>query len=335
MPTGKRLALALSPRWLTEFVGDEGLARLREAYGECVDLPPDGAADAWRDALVGLRPDAALTCWGTPSIPIAAMPPLGIVAHTTGSVRGLVPREMIERGLLVTNWGPAAAPAVAECALLLVLACLRRLNAWSFVMHRERGWNTHPLGGDGIGLFGRRVGIHGFGNIARQFVRLAAPFGCDLRAYSAGVPDELFAEHGVMQAPSLEALFAESEVIVEVEALTPQTRGSVTEAMLRSLPDGAVFVNVGRGAVVDCRALERVAAEGRLQIGLDVYDPEPPPADSPLRGLPNVTLMPHVAGPTRDQRRACGARAVEALLRFAAGQPIDRPMSVEEYDRST
>jgi phosphoglycerate dehydrogenase-like enzyme len=242
---------------------------------------------------------------------------------------------MLERGLIVTNWGPAAAPAVAEAALLLVLACLRRLNAWSFVMHGERGWVGKPMNDSGVGLYGRRVAVHGFGNIARQFLRLIAPFGCDVTVYSEGVPSEVFVEHGVREAPSLAALFAGAEVVVDVEALNERTRGSVTEPLLRSIADGGVFVNVGRGAVVDERALERGAAEGRLQIGLDVYEKEPLPATSPLRGLANVTLTPHVAGPTRDQRRACGARAVEALCRFAAGEPVDRPVGLDEFDRST
>lgn len=335
-PATKRLVIALPQSWLDDFVGPDGVARLRAAFDDCVTLPAAvGEARRWADDVVAARPHAILSGWGTPPIPAAAMPPLAIVAHTAGSVRGLVTREMIARGLLVTNWGPAAAPAVAEAALMLVLACLRRLNHWSLVMHRDRGWGGLGSAESGVGLYGRRVAIHGFGNIARQFVRLISPFGCDVSAYSAGVPSTLFAEHGVRPAPSLEALFAGAEVLVEAEALTDASRGSVTEALLRSLAEGAAFVNVGRGAVVNERALERVAAEGRLQVGLDVYEREPLPASSPLRGLPNVTLTPHVAGPTRDQRRACGARAVEALCRFAAGEPIDRPIGVDEFDRST
>jgi phosphoglycerate dehydrogenase-like enzyme len=124
-------------------------------------------------------------------------------------------------------------------------------------------------------------------------------------------------------------------VVVELAAAIPENHHMVTEKHLRSMPEGAVFVNVGRGCVVDEQALIRVAREGRLQIALDVFENEPLPAGSPLRGLPNVTLLPHLGGPTRDRRRDCGALALRNLGTFLRGEPLNGAISLEVYDRST
>jgi phosphoglycerate dehydrogenase-like enzyme len=262
------------------------------------------------------------------------MPKTRYVAHLCGSVRNLVSREMIQRGLWVTNWGNIHAKPVAECALLLTLCTLRKTTRWTLAMHRDKLW-PHEALHQSCTLLGRRIGLHGFGGVARELIQFLKPFGCPISAYSTGVPDEFIRQHGATPAGSLKELFAQSDVLIEVEALTPQTRHSVTDELLRLLPVGASFVNVGRGAVVDEAALIQVAREGRLEIGLDVFEAEPVPTDSPLRGLPNVTLSPHIGGPTADMRRGCGARAVNNLLRFARGEKPEGLITPELYDRST
>ena len=231
-------------------------------------------------------------------------------------------------------WGALAAATVAEHALTLTLATLRRLSRWTRTLQVERGWRGPEIYG-GISLFGRRVGIHGFGCVARQLVKLLEPFGCDIAAYSHGVPHQLMAEFGVEACDSLEALFERSEVLVEAEALTAVSCRSVTADVLSRLPDGAAFINVGRGGVVDQEALVEAIRSGRLHAGLDVYELEPLPADSPLRSLQNVTLTPHVGGPTIDHRRRCGQRAIDSLKQYAAGEVPQGIITPEIYDRST
>jgi phosphoglycerate dehydrogenase-like enzyme len=108
----------------------------------------------------------------------------------------------------------------------------------------------------------------------------------------------------------MERLFSDNDIIVELAPLIPETVGTVTEAHLRLIRPGGVFINVGRGAVVDEAALLRVAAEGKIQVGLDVFTQEPLPKESGFRGLRNVTLTPHLAGPTTDRRRDAGGLAV-------------------------
>jgi len=143
------------------------------------------------------------------------------------------------------------------------------------------------------------------------------------------------AAHGIRRAASLEALFADNDIIVELAPLYPSTEGIVQEKHLRLIRPGGVFVNVGRGAVVDEAALLRVAQEGKIMVGLDVYGIEPLPVDSPFRGLRNVTLTPHIAGPTTDRRRDAGAFALENLSAYSGDRPLQAIVTPAVYDTST
>jgi phosphoglycerate dehydrogenase-like enzyme len=283
--------------------------------------------------LADTNPEILLACWKTPPLPTRLPSNLRYVCYVAGSVKKLVLREHIAAGLLVTNWGGSISRIVAEWALFHILSCLRRATYWTLAMHREGAWKDN--GTETASLFGRRVGLHGFGQIAREVVRLLQPFGCRISAFAPDVTSETEREFGVRPARSLEELFAENDIVVELAPLIDETRGVVTEKHLRLLKPGSVFVNVGRGAVVDEAALLRVAKEGKIMVGLDVFTVEPLPSDSGFRGLPNVTLTPHLAGPTTDRRRDAGAFAVANLKAYAEGRPLDAVITTGVYDTST
>ena len=259
--------------------------------------------------------------------------PLRYLCYLAGSVRKNVPRELVARGLVVTNWGDSIAGTVAECTLMLILMALRRASYWAIAMHREGAWKDGSTATQS--LVDRRVGLHGFGGISQKLVPMLRPFTNRIQTFSPRVPDEITARHGVDRVQSLEELFSTSDVVVELAAGTPENYHLVQEKHLRLIPEGGVFVNVGRGSVVDEAALARVAREGKIQIALDVFEQEPLPADSPLRGLPNVTLLPHLGGPTRDRRRDSGMLALKNLRAFLRGEPPEAVVTLEVYDRST
>lgn len=278
-----------------------------------------------------------VSAWQTPPLNGPLHPDhlqkLRYVCYLAGSVRKLVPRDLVGRGVLVTNWGNSIAATVAECTLMLILMALRRASHWAIAMHCEGAWKSSlPVTQS---LLGRRVGIHGFGTISQQLAPMLRPFTAAIQTYSPRVPDSILAEHGVRRCDSLEELFSTSDILVELAAATPENRHVVKEEHLRMLPDDGVFVNIGRGCVVDEAALVRVAREGKLQIALDVFEQEPLPADSPFRGLRNVTLLPHLGGPTRDRRRDAGALALENLRAFLNGGQQQAVVTLETYDRST
>jgi phosphoglycerate dehydrogenase-like enzyme len=149
------------------------------------------------------------------------------------------------------------------------------------------------------------------------------------------VPDAIFEAACVRRETSLERLFTENDVIVELEALTPETRQMVGRNLLERIRPGGIFVNAGRGKVVCQADLEEIAARGQIFFGLDVLEEEPLPADSPLRGLETVFITPHIGGPTPDRYSRCGEYALANLRAFYRGQPLRSVIGVAEYDRMT
>src|SRR5882724_6066400 len=333
-----RAIIALSDLEIADFLPGplwEELEKLLPGY-QRISLPLTGPKD-WEHLWRGAPADILISGWQTPSLNSTLQPvdlkQLRYICYLAGSVRKLVPRELIEQGLVVTNWGGSISPTVAECTLMLILMALRRASYWAMAMHRDGGWKDKDTFTQS--LLGRRVGIHGFGSISQCLVPMLRPFTSRIQAYSPSMPDAIFSGLGVKRLSSIEELFTESDVVVELAAATPENYHVVTERHLRMIPEGGVFVNVGRGCVVDEAGLLRVAREGRLQIGLDVFEQEPLAVDSPLRGLPNVTLLPHLGGPTRDRRRDAGALAVKNLRAFLRGEPLDAVVTLEVYDRSS
>ena len=328
------LLAVLTPYEAEHFFPEPLLADLRALFPDFRQLDPtDLSPAAFAEKLAAADPAILLTCWKTPLLPAVLPPRLRYVCYLSGSVKTLVTRAHLERGLLVTNWGGAISRVVAECALLHTLACLRRSTRWTLAMHQQGAWKNGLT--DAASLFERRVGIHGFGPVAREFIRLIRPFNCHVSVFAPDVDSTHEREFNLRRAPSLEALFANSDVLIELAPLIPATAGIVTEKLLRLLPPGAAFINVGRGGVVNETALIRVAREGQLLCGLDVFAHEPLAPDHPLRGLPNVFLTPHFAGPTSDRYPDATAHALRNLRAFTQGLPLEALVTPEVYDRSS
>lgn len=331
-----------SPRVLVALSADERQAFFPETSLESC-LPFAGAfkwseADSaanWADEIGRWKPDVIVGAWSTLPLPVPADGgiPVPYYCHLAGAVRKVVARELLQRGLIVTNWGNSMAHFVAEAALMLTLAGLRHLAGHQLSLHVAESWRGTPMLGSS--LFGRRIGLHGFGAIAREFVQLVQPFKPELESYDPFVESAVFARHGVTRAVSVGDLFARSDVLVECCALTEETRGSVTGDLLDRLPAGALFVNIARGQLVDEAALVERVRSGRLHAALDVFQQEPLPFDSPLRGLPGAVLMPHVSGNTRDSRMASARFALDNLRRYAVGQPLQAVVTLSNYDRMT
>lgn len=306
-------------------------------YSSAIERPAGQTPEGWADRLGELGASVLVSSWRTPSLRAfaqLALCPIKYVCHVTGSVRAIVPRDLLAQGLVVTNWGDQPAALVAEHALLLTLAALRNVRAWSECLHIASRAELEARIGTRT-LFGRRVGLHGFGAVARSLVKLLQPFGVEITAYSRGVPPECMAECGVKAAATLSELFSRVDVLVECEALTPATRGCVTREVLSCLPPDAVFVNVGRGAVVDEGALIELAASGRFRTATDVRTSEPIGPNSPWWSVPDALHSPHIAGPTRDRYRDLGAFALANIRRYFAGEKLSAVITPEIYDRST
>ncbi|EDY84701.1 D-isomer specific 2-hydroxyacid dehydrogenase, NAD binding domain protein [Verrucomicrobiia bacterium DG1235] len=331
--------LIVMTQWeIDTFLVDGRLEELKELISPCQVIDADSCSEEeWLGLLREANPEILVAGWKAKPLPESTLSDfasaLRYVCYLPGSVRKLVPRRLLEEGVLVTNWSGSISRTVAECALLLSLACMRRVAYWSHQMHDCGGWKNGTT--ETQSLFERRVGIHGIGSVAKALVPLLRPFTKSISSYSDGVPSEVFDACGVRQEASLERLFAENDVVIEAEALTPDRVRIVDEKLLSSMSKGSVFVNVARGALVDEEALYRVAAKGEIQVGLDVYSVEPLPEKHPFRGCRNIVLLPHLGGPSTDRRRDAADHSLENLRRYQRSESLLQPITLEVYDRST
>lgn len=239
----------------------------------------------------------------------------------TDAINALVPE-----GVTLCNAAGVHDTATAELAVSLALSRGRRLDVYA----RDQGaglWAPQW----GVGLADARVLIFGYGNIGRAIERRVRGFepASITRVASRARTDQLDGEPVELHATSeLLDLLRETDVLFIIAPLTTQTRGLINAEALATMPDGAMVVNAGRGPIVDTAALIAECASGRLQAALDVIDPEPVPADHPLRGTPNVLFSPHVGGYSNAfvPRRNALIRA--QLERFAAGEPLANVVTV-------
>ena len=302
----------------------------------CETNLPHDREDPFLDALKRNQAEVVLTCWGSPKLTLKvyqANPQLKYMCHAAGTVRPYVDRECIDSGLLVTNWGTVIARSVAEGALMMILSCLRRTTPIQFEIHLRKGWR--PKGLQNEGLFHQRVGLVGLGVIAQELVRLLAPFDCEVSAYSPHCPDQVFERLGVSRVTSLKGLFRNNRIISVHASNVPANYHTINAEVLGCLKDGGSLVNTARGAVINTDDLVTELKKGRIWAALDVFEEEPLPEDSPLRGLENCLLIPHMAGPTPDRRVDMGKLAVENIARYLSGEETIHRVTVEKYDLIT
>jgi D-3-phosphoglycerate dehydrogenase len=217
-------------------------------------------------------------------------------------------------GVPVANCAGANATSVAEWCVSATLAMLRATVEGDAAVRRGE-WPQTSLGGRE--LSGSRVGVIGMGAIGRRAAELFAAFGCPVQYWSRRRHDDAPAEWA-----ELDALLADSDVVVLVIALGTQTRNLLDAARLGRMKPGALLVNGARGDVVDEGALVAALDSGHLGgAALDVFSVEPIPADSPLRTAPRLLLSPHMAGSTVQAAMRIVGQSTANLTRVLDGLP--------------
>ncbi|WP_104165535.1 2-hydroxyacid dehydrogenase [Arthrobacter sp. SX1312] len=199
--------------------------------------------------------------------------------------------DLVGPGVAIATAAGVHAAATAELAVGLALASLRGIDD-AVRQQAEGRWHSarYP------GLADRRVLLVGVGGIGEEIRRRLETFEAIVtRVGSSARDDALGHVHG---SDELVRLAPEHDVVIVITPLTDATRGLIGAEVLAALPDGALVVNVARGAVVDTAALTREVLAGRLRAALDVVDPEPLPAGHPLWSAPGVIITPHVGGNT-------------------------------------
>jgi len=281
------------------------------------------------------KAEVCVTGWGCPSFDaeiLSKAPGLKMVAHTGGTVAPIVSPDLYDRGIAVISGNELYAESVAEGTVAYILAGLRRIPFYNNLVQRG-SWRDD--GCENKGILDRKVGIVGFGAIARKLVPMLQPFRADVRVHCKYLSDDECMSYGMTRAGSLEELFSSCDIVSLHLARTPETYHVINKNLLEHMPDGALLINTARGSVVDEQALAGELRTGRIHAVLDVFEEEPLPANSPLRGLDNVILIPHMGGPTGDRRERVSLALVDDIKRFLAGEPLRHAIGREYAMRMT
>jgi phosphoglycerate dehydrogenase-like enzyme len=282
----------------------------------------EGGEPATKEELLKLLPmaDGLITSWGVACLDadvIKASPHLKAMAHMGSSVQRFVSRELWERGIQVTSTAPALAVDVAETALGLMIIGMKKVLQFGQLV-RNGGWREDPAW-PAREMFGKTVGIIGASNVGRHVMKLLANFRVDVLLYDPYVTKDAAAEFGAEKS-GLDELLARADIISLHAPATKETFHLLDHTRLGLMKDDALLINTARGSLIDEEALITELANGRFFAFLDVTEPEPPAKHSPLRTLPNVVVIPHIAGCIENCGRM-GEMAVEELRRFFSGMP--------------
>jgi phosphoglycerate dehydrogenase-like enzyme len=330
MPT---VYLALSPDLVRELDLEAQLPRLAtvariERWPGPGNPTPDAVADALKYAQV------LITGWGTPALEaLADWSPqafaVGLVAHTAGTVKQLVPVEAIERGLLVTHANDSLAVAVAEFTLGAIL--MARRNAFVAAARLREGRERLPVAVQHE-VRGSKIGVIGASAIGRRVMKLLLSLDVTLLLYDPYCTSLDAARQGATLV-ELHDLLHQSDIVTLHAPVTSETLGMLGAAEFAAMKDGALFVNTARGRLIDHAALLRELQTGRISALLDVTDPtEPLPRDSPFYQLENCVVLPHMAGVSLQARQRQGQMIVDETLCYLAGERLRYQVTRERWD---
>ena len=256
---------------------------------------------------------------------IAALPDrLRIIANHSVGVDHVDLAAAKARGIIVTNTPDVLSDATAEIAILLMLGAARRASEGDRMV-REGRWDFwSPAFMVGRQVTGKRIGIVGMGRVGQVMAARARGFGMEVHYHNRRqLAPEL--EKGAIYHETLESLLPVSDVLSLHCPTTPENTGMMDAAAFARMPEGSVFVNTARGALVDEGSLIDALKDGPLfAAGLDVFRDEPG-GNPELARLENVFLLPHIGSATTDTRDAMGFRALDNIdAVFAGREPGDR-----------
>ena len=302
-----------------------------------------GLGNAIRDRIGAAFPEREFVVWsdadefrrGLPEVELllALRPPRGgwaearalrLVQIPGAGVDSLLPAPDLPETVRIANARGVHDPEMSEFVLASILALAKHVPR-ALDQQRRREWRPFAS----RRLEGQTVGILGLGAIGLGVARRCRALGMRVigtRHRPAPHPD-VDAVHG---ADETMRVLAESDVVVVVLPLTPETRGLLDARAIAGMKPRARLVNVARGGIVDEPAVARALADGRLAgAAFDVFEEEPLPSESPLWDAPNLLVTPHVAGLFPDYMERVGELFVENIRRLEAGEPLRN-----EIDRS-
>lgn len=302
--------------------GERNLARLRGIFAgaDFIHLDPHddaGIADALH------RVDVAILAADLDPRFLTA-PKLRWVHCDHSGLNGSALPEVVNSPLIVTGSAGRSAPALAQHAMFLALS-LAYGSAELLDMQRRHVWRGIPAFGDRRCLWGRTIGIVGFGHTGSELARVAQAFGMRVLAYRRSQVASSDVDHmySVQAGDGIDALLTEADLVVLCLRLTDETYHLIGERELALMKPSAWLVNLARGPVMDTAALVTALRAGTIAgAGLDVFEQEPLPADAEIWDAPNVIITPHVTVEMPDLAARSLDIIEENARRYRAGRPL-------------
>ncbi|MFE6736500.1 hydroxyacid dehydrogenase [Microbacterium sp. NPDC057650] len=294
------------------------LAELR-TIADVIDPLPLPDLDSARALRVLAETEILITGWGTPRVdPTIAekAPGLRAIVHAAGTVRLFLDPTVFDLGIRVSSCASANAIPVAEFAFASTVFGLKRASRFAAQLRDTKAIrDVRPM--PQIGAYRVVIGVIGASRVGRELLRMLRALDAKVLLSDPYVTPARAAELGA-ELVDLDELCRRSDAVTVNAPLTDLTAGMIGARELSLMRDGTVIVNTARGALIDTPALTAELVSGRLDAYLDVVHPEPLPADSPLYGLPNVVITPHIAGALGNEIARLGELAVAEVGCFAA-----------------
>jgi D-3-phosphoglycerate dehydrogenase len=296
---------------------DGGLPGLREYLGEPDDIVRfvDGA-DILINHLAPITGDM-----------LDRLPALKLIAVSRGGPVNIDVAACKARKVKLVNTPGRNASAVAEFTIAAILAETRLIRAGHEAL-RQGIWRGDLYRFDQIDaeLSEMTVGLIGYGHIGTKVVRLLKPFGCRILVCDPYVPISAEDRADGVEQVDLDTLLKQSDVVSLHARVTEETKGFLAAPQFARMKEGAYFINTARGPMVNYDDLYRALKSRHIRGAmLETFWLEPPPADSPLLKLDNVTLTPHIAGASTTTVRIAARMIAEEIRRHGAGEPPLNP----------
>ena len=323
--------------------GRRGLAEI----GCEVAYEPDVSGDGLLGAIKTTGADVLVVRSSKVTRPMLESGNLQLVVRAGAGTNTIDVEAASERGIWVANCPGKNGIAVAELAFGLMLALDRRIADGTADL-KNGTWNKTEYG-KARGLFGRTLGLLGAGTIGREMIGRARAFGMPVVAWSRGLTWAMAEELGIRRATSPTEVASVADILSVHVALTPETRGMVSDGVFASMKHGALFVNTSRAEVVDQSALERAVKERGIRAGLDVFAEEPSggagSVEAPIFQLPGVIGTHHIGASTDQAQEAIAEETVRIVRLFketgrpanvvnlAKKSPATHLLAVRHYDR--
>ncbi|MDX1417800.1 MAG: phosphoglycerate dehydrogenase [Candidatus Promineifilaceae bacterium] len=317
---------------ITDQIGPAGLKRLDEAHDITYDLITGLRKDellaivAQYDALIvrsGTQIDAEI---------LKAANNLQVIGRAGIGVDNVDLAAATRAGIIVMNTPGANSIATAEFTIALMLDISRHTAPASASLASGEWKRTEYVGTE---LFGKTLGIIGFGQVGRLVAERALAFGMEVLALDPYVSEEVARQMGVTLV-DLEDLLPESDYLTLHTTYLPETADIINVETISQMKDGVVILNTARGRLIDDHALADALKSGKVKAAaIDVYREEPPRKSNPLLGLPNVLHTPHLGASTTESQRAVATQIVQQVIAALRGQDfvnaLNMPFQIDQY----